>query len=331
MKRTWFRFIVIAILVSAPAFAQHSSDASSKPRGPESGNILNRVYVNEFLGFSFPIPEGWQVNSDEIGGNNGEVKAKVTPGGGLILLVIDQHIGGRFFNRIVLTALDEKDVSVDTLGFVSKFVRAQLGREGMSLVRDAFPVDVAGKHFFREDYKESSADSALYKAFVCTRFRGYFLGWTLATASSSELEEAVNLLHRIEFQDDHPLLGTSPGDQSTGIVGGVIGSVSPQSPSGRPLRVRVSQRVSEAMLITKVPPKYPPDARKASIQGVVVLQSLIDTNGNVKEVKIVTGDPLLTPAAMDAVKQWKYKPYLLNGQPVEVDTQVVVAFQLSAH
>jgi protein TonB len=78
-----------------------------------------------------------------------------------------------------------------------------------------------------------------------------------------------------------------------------------------------------------VQPKYPQDARKAGIQGIVLLQSLIDRNGNVKEIKIVKGDPSLTSAALDAVKQWKCKPYRLNGQPVEVDTLVSVDFELS--
>ena len=325
---TCLRLISIAILAPTLVLAQQSSDASSKPRGPENGSILNSVYVNAFLGFSFPIPGGWQVNSEAIGSNNGEVKAKVTPGGGLILLVIDQHTGRRFFNRILLTAVEEKSAGLDTQGFVAKVVRVQLDREGMSLVREAFPVDLAGRHFVREDYKESSGDSAVYKAFVCTTFGGYLLGWTLATGSPAELEEAVNLLQRIEFRNEHDLLRTSPGDTSTGSVAGVIGSGSQSSPSTRPLRVRVSQRVSEALLITKVQPKYPQDARKANIQGLVVLQPLIDTNGDVKEVKVVTGDPLLAPAAIEAVKQWKYKPYLLNGKPVEVDTQVIITFKL---
>jgi protein TonB len=66
----------------------------------------------------------------------------------------------------------------------------------------------------------------------------------------------------------------------------------------------------------------------ARIQGRVVLKVVISKTGDVVSLALVSGDPLLAPAAIDAVKQWKYKPYLLNGNPVEVDTQVTVNFTL---
>jgi protein TonB len=78
-------------------------------------------------------------------------------------------------------------------------------------------------------------------------------------------------------------------------------------------------------------PHYPEDARQARIQGMVVLTARIDANGDVEDLTLVSGHPLLAPAALEAVKHWKYKPYLLNGQPVMVETQVTVAFQLSGH
>jgi TonB family protein len=247
-----------------------------------------------------------------------------------VLFTIERADGVPYRNRVASSAVDASSLTATTQHFVSVFVNAEKSQQvDWELLRDVFPVDLAGKHFFREDYKESSAGRTLYRAFICTKFRGYFLGWTFAAGSPSELEESVNLLQGIKFSDEAALSDNIPRDRPTGIVGGILGPASPQSQSGPPPRVRVSRRVSEALLITKVQPKYPQDARKAGIQGVVVLQSLIDTNGNVKELKIVTGDPSLTSAASDAVKQWKYKPYLLNGQPVEVDTQVIVAFQLS--
>jgi periplasmic protein TonB len=96
-----------------------------------------------------------------------------------------------------------------------------------------------------------------------------------------------------------------------------------------PVRVRVSQGVSQGLLITKVQPKYPKKARKKGIQGTVVLHALISKAGDIATVELVSGDPLLAPAAIDAVKQWKYKPYLLQGKPVDVDTQIVVNFTLT--
>jgi len=83
------------------------------------------------------------------------------------------------------------------------------------------------------------------------------------------------------------------------------------------------------MVVSKVAPSYPPDARAARIQGSVVLGVIIGKDGNVQHVRVISGDPMLAPAAIDAVKQWKYRPYILNGDPIEVDTQITVNFTLS--
>ena len=95
------------------------------------------------------------------------------------------------------------------------------------------------------------------------------------------------------------------------------------------MRVRVSQGVAQALLIEQVPPVYPPIARQARIQGQVVLQATIGRDGSMQDVHVVSGHPILIPAALDAVKQWRYKPYFLNGAPVEVETQITVNFTLT--
>lgn len=82
------------------------------------------------------------------------------------------------------------------------------------------------------------------------------------------------------------------------------------------------------MLVQQIKPHYPPLAVQARIQGTVVLQAVIGKDGKVHELQLVSGHPLLAPAAMEAVKQWRYRPYLLNGEPVEVDTQINVNFTL---
>src|SRR5581483_9491773 len=95
-----------------------------------------------------------------------------------------------------------------------------------------------------------------------------------------------------------------------------------------PQRVRVSQGVSEGLLVHQVRPTYPPLARAARIQGAVVLQAVIGKDGTIQNLRLVSGHPMLTQAAIEAVKQWRYKPYFLNGEPVEVDTQITVNFTL---
>jgi periplasmic protein TonB len=130
------------------------------------------------------------------------------------------------------------------------------------------------------------------------------------------------------------VVGGVPGGVPGGSMGGVIGSVLSNTPVAvpkiaTPQRVRVSSGVSTGLLIRKVPPSYPPLARQARIQGVVVLQAQISKEGNIQNLQLISGHPMLAPAAIEAVKQWKYKPYLLNGEPVEVDTQVQVNFTLA--
>jgi protein TonB len=81
-------------------------------------------------------------------------------------------------------------------------------------------------------------------------------------------------------------------------------------------------------LTKQVPPIYPPEARAARIQGVVLLQATIDKQGTVVGLQVLSGHPLLNQAALDAVQQWRYKPVLLNGQPIEVITTVTINFVL---
>jgi periplasmic protein TonB len=123
--------------------------------------------------------------------------------------------------------------------------------------------------------------------------------------------------------------GGVPGGTMGGVLGGMLSNTPVAIPKAAPQRVRVSQGVSQGLLIHKVTPTYPALARQARIQGVVVLQALIGKDGGIQNLHVVSGHPMLTGAALDAVKQWKYKPYYLNGEPVEVETTVNVNFSLS--
>jgi TonB family protein len=94
------------------------------------------------------------------------------------------------------------------------------------------------------------------------------------------------------------------------------------------LRVAIGGNVMKAKLINKVDPVYPDEARDKKIEGTVVLHVILGTDGSVVRIAVTSGHPLLAPAATDAVRQWRYQPTLLNGEPVEVDTQINVIFAL---
>src|ERR1041385_8320082 len=124
--------------------------------------------------------------------------------------------------------------------------------------------------------------------------------------------------------------GGVPGGQMGGVIGGIINSTPVAVPKvATPQRVRVSQGVTQGLLIRTIQPNYPPLARHARIQGSVLLQAEISKDGSIQTLRLVSGPPLLAPAAIEAVKQWKYKPYILNGEPVEVETQITVNFTLA--
>ena len=124
--------------------------------------------------------------------------------------------------------------------------------------------------------------------------------------------------------------GGVPGGQMGGVIGGIISSTPVAVPKvATPQRVRVSLGVSQGLLIKKVQPSYPPLARQARIQGRVLLQAEISKDGTIENLRLISGHPMLAPAAIEAVKQWRYKPYMLNGEPVAVETQVEVNFTLS--
>ena len=136
------------------------------------------------------------------------------------------------------------------------------------------------------------------------------------------------------------VVGGVPGGAVGGVPGGVFSEVLgsarivpivAKTPEPMTIkRIRVASRVAEANLIHDVTPQYPPEAGRARIEGTVVLLAVIGTDGSVKDVRIESGLPILAQAAMDAVKQWRYKPYMIDGEPVEVDSRITINFTLSA-
>jgi protein TonB len=125
--------------------------------------------------------------------------------------------------------------------------------------------------------------------------------------------------------------GGVPGGQMGGVIGGIISSTPAAIPKvATPQRVRVSAGVTQGLKIKNVNPVYPQMAKIARVQGPVVLAAVIGKDGTIQNLRVLsTASPLLNQAALDAVKEWRYRPYILNGEPVEVDTQITVNFTLS--
>ncbi len=152
------------------------------------------------------------------------------------------------------------------------------------------------------------------------------------------IPKQVNIIKEQELPPDVAVVGVQggvpggvPGGQAGGVLGGIIGGVGsnlPPPPKEAPKRIRVGGQVQTAKLVNKVTPVYPALAKQARISGTVRLQAVIAKDGSVVELQVLSGHPLLQQAALDAVRQWRYQPTLLNGEPVEVVTTVDVIFSL---
>ena len=166
--------------------------------------------------------------------------------------------------------------------------------------------------------------------------------------SSGQLRTPTKIPQKVEIikEDIMPPMPTSggvvggvpggiPGGQLGGVIGGIVSATSnlaavPKFIPVAPQRVRISQGVTKGLLIHRVEPIYPALAKQARVQGEVILTAIISTNGEIENLQLISGHPMLVPEAIKAVKQWRYKPYLLNGQPVEVETTITVIFSLSS-
>ena len=126
--------------------------------------------------------------------------------------------------------------------------------------------------------------------------------------------------------------GGVAGGSMGGVLGGVIGGMGGAPPPPKPKQtgpLRVGGNVQAARIINRVQPVYPPLARQTRISGTVRLHAIIGKDGMIQQLEVMNGHPLLQQSALDAVRQWRYQPTLLNGEPVEVDTTIDVIFSLN--
>jgi protein TonB len=126
--------------------------------------------------------------------------------------------------------------------------------------------------------------------------------------------------------------GGVPGGVEGGVLGGIVGGILPApQPTPTPVAprvVRIGGQLVAPALVRKVAPQYPELARSARVQGIVILEAQVGTRGRVKTVSVLRGHPLLDESAVEAVKQWRYRPLLLNGVPTEFILTVTITFGL---
>lgn len=136
---------------------------------------------------------------------------------------------------------------------------------------------------------------------------------------------------KVQAQGEEPALIPSPlavAAPNEKHLSGLMSSGTANLPKAMPVTLRISQGVSQGLLIKRVQPRYPQNALAMRIQGAVQMEATIDKEGNIINLKVLSGDAMLARAATEAVRQWRYKPYYLDGDPVEIQTQITVNFKL---
>ena len=148
-----------------------------------------------------------------------------------------------------------------------------------------------------------------------------------AFVAPSQIPDSVDAHEDVDLGVPGGMAGGVQGGVAGGVIGGVVGGLGAAAPVTAPLRV--GGGISEPRKIRNVDPTYPSVARAARIQGVVVIECVVGTDGRVTDTKVVQGQALLDGAALKAVQQWRYTPTLYQGMPVPVILTVTVTFRLA--
>lgn len=268
-----------------------------------------RVYENKEFGISFTIPEGW-TPADDAARENYAKLSRMSSDQHLVLLLTDAPVN-QPSERILLIAQQAPKGKYFTTMPEQYLDSWAVGHPALQRITDRkqqwvpdWPASVAW-------FKSKTAPERWYEL-LAAEHQATFLRIQGEFNSEESMNSAERTLIGFKFAPDWK----SPDEQIT------------VPPGDKPKLIRVSQGVTQGLLIHKVPPHYPEDARRARLQGTVVLQAIVNTRGYVVELRVISSHPMLIDETLKAVSQWRYKPYLLNGEPVDFETQVTVNYTL---
>jgi len=284
----------------------------TQPLAVPLGLFRDNSYSNDYFGIYYPLSRDWVRETNLTRGKlASEGKAQ-----GTYVLLSAVHIpqdtyplkADSSFMVLALgrTATTAPDDCKRYLELVANDLRSR--KEGQQK-GDVTQFSIAGHDFYRRDFEYRHGID--HGALLCTAVKDYMLQWNITGWSKQAIETAVRTLNSMM-----PAPPTPPPD-------------APTEPPKVPTQVRVAQGVSAGLLIKTVPPVYPPEARYAHIQGSVRLSAVINKNGDIVDLEVLDGPIELVVSAVNAVRKWKYRPYLLMGNPVEVQTEIAVNYKLS--
>jgi TonB family protein len=279
------------------------------PPAPPLGEFRDDAYSNDFFGIYYPLSRDWVRETDLL-------RAKAASQGinsdTFVLLAAlyiprdaSPYQADSSFTLLALNRPVDQDCKQRLELFINDLQAHKDGKPkgGVSQFTSA------GRDFYRADFE--FRQSAEHRAFVCLSSKDYFLQWNIVGSTKQAIETAVATLASITSAPPT----TTPAPQHDGN-------------QDFSTKTRVPPGLATGLLIKKVTPLYPPEAKYAHIQGTVALQAVISKSGDVVDLEAISGPIELVVSAVNAVRKWKYRPYLVNGEPVSVQTQIVVNYAL---
>jgi len=308
MKGFW-----ACLLVSATVWA-HSQIA------PESKDLAQSHLSVADFGLAYPLSNDW-VRATELLRRRAE-SSNTVPNFDILVAAVyvpKSNLSGNnpFFSLRAYRqpATDcKKNLEAMIAHFQDKKDRPEGGIEEFS---------AAGRSYFRVNLARGVGGR--HQCVICTTSNDHLLVWNAGASNEKGLDSILATLNSITTL---PPRTAAESAQTTGPKDGNSEGVSAKPVMAQPARVKVATGVTIGLLIKKVNPIYPDEARAAHIQGTVVLRAEISKSGDITDLELVDGPIELAGSAVAAVRKWKYKPYLLMGEPVTVDTQIQVNYEL---
>ena len=298
--------------------------------GPPLGSFQNDTYSNPDLDLSYPLSKDWVRETELV---RKRYSAEYGTGNAEILLV-GVHIPQdntelRADTTFTLLAANRSSQGVtdscsNYLGALAHKLQASKEAKQRGAVSQ---FKVGTRDFYRADFEYRNAPND--HATICSPVRDYLLLWSIKALSRKALETAVSTLNTITAPPTRTKSQMDPLDALPPEPSQPSPAPSLPLAQRHPTVVRVVGGISAGMVIKKVQPVYPPEARRSRIQGTVRMQAEISKAGDIVDIELIDGPIELAVSAVNAVRLWKYKPYTLNGEPVAVLTEVVVNYFLT--
>ena len=288
-----------------------------KPSPPPLGSFADEAYSNSYLNLYYPLSKDWVRETELLRKRN----VSEAHGPGSEILLAEVHIPQdnselRADASFTVLAINRspQSFSDNCRQFLDALANSiQISKQGKQK-GELSQFTIAGRDFYRANFEVR--DGPDDQARICSVAKDYLLLWNIQVWSKKAVETGALTLNAITA------LPVAPEPKETDPPPTALGQT-------RPMVVRVVQGISLGLLIKKVQPIYPKDARYKGIQGTVRMRARISKAGEVGDLEVIDGPIELAVSAVNAVRLWRYKPYLLNGDPVAVQTEVEVNYKLS--